>query len=147
MFGLDGEGPDSLERTVDLCIESDRTMALFAILTPYRGTRLYARLSGEGRLVLPRWWLDEDSEARAPLFDPLGMSRQDLRDVWVRSWERMYTFRSIAHRYDPGVGHGWVRNVAHWPLNLTMRELARRKIAGGEGKWRSTRRIDVPLRF
>ena len=38
IFGLDEDTRDSFERTVEFCIESKVTMALFALLTPYPGT-------------------------------------------------------------------------------------------------------------
>jgi len=50
VFGLDEDTRDAFDRTVEFCIESKITMALFALLTPYPGTRLYKRLKEEGRL-------------------------------------------------------------------------------------------------
>lgn len=147
VFGLDGDRLVSFRRTVDFCLESKMTVALFALLTPYPGTRLYTRLRQEGRLLSDAWWLDPDNELHAPLFQPLGMSREELRDAWVKAWLRMYSMSSISRRYAPGRMHGWVQNLAYWPLNLTMRELARRKIAGGHRAWRSERRFDIPLGF
>jgi len=147
VFGLDGDGLDSFERTVDFCIESKMTLALFALLTPYPGTKLYERLERERRLVSPTWWLDPEHEKSAPVFEPRGMSRSALREAWVRAWLRMYSVSSIARRYDPGRDHGWVQNLAYWPLNMTMREIARRKIAGGHRAWRQERRLGVPLGF
>lgn len=147
VFGLDGDDEESLKRTVALCIESKMTMALFALLTPYPGTRLYGRLREEGRLVSERWWLEREHERLAPLFEPVGMTRGQLRAAWVDAWLQMYSMRSIARRYDPGRDRTWIQNLAYWPLNLTMREVARRKIAGGRRTWRRDRRVDVPLGF
>jgi len=147
VFGLDGDDIDSLTRTVDFCIDAKLTVALFALLTPYPGTRLYDRLLHEDRLVSPTWWLDPAHEKLSPFFEPRHMSRSTLRDAWVHAWLRMYSLPSIARRYDPGRDHTWVQNLAYWPLNLTMRELARRKIAGGKIAWRDDRRFDMPLGF
>lgn len=147
VFGLDGDGPRSFDRTVDFCIESKMTVALFALLTPYPGTTLYERLERQGRLVSSSWWLDPKHEQQAPVYEPHGMSRDDLRQGWVRAWLRMYSLSSIAQRYDPGRDHTWVQNLAYWPLNLTMREIARHKIAGGRMDWRRERRVRMPLGF
>ena len=62
VFGLDDDTKDAFDRTVDFCIEAKITMALFALLTPYPGTRLYKRLREEGRLTRDRWWLGADHD-------------------------------------------------------------------------------------
>ena len=147
VLGLDADDVSSFDRTVDFCIEAKLTMALFAMLTPYPGTRLYGRLEAEGRLVDPRWWLRDDGERTAPFFEPSQMTREQLRAGWVGAWRRMYSLHSIGKRYDPGRDRTWVQNLAYWPLNLTMREIAIRKIAGGRRAWRRVRRVGLPFGF
>ncbi|MFO0568527.1 MAG: DUF4070 domain-containing protein [Polyangiaceae bacterium] len=73
------------------------TMALFAILTPYPGTRLYSRLASEGRLTDPRWWLQEDHDRGSPYFVPARMSR-NAHAGWVRAWQLLLA-RSILERW------------------------------------------------
>jgi len=145
VFGLDEDGRDSFDRTVELCVESKMTMALFALLTPYPGTRLYKRLIAEERLTKDRWWLDPDHDHGAPFFLPKQMSRDELREGWVRAWRAMYSYRSIRKRYDFGMDRSWIQNLAYWPINLMMHELAEKKIAGGDRAWRKHRSLDVPF--
>jgi len=145
VFGLDEDGRDAFERTVDFCIESKMTMALFALLTPYPGTRLYKRLIEENRLTKDRWWLHQDHDRGAPFFLPKQMSQDELRKGWVRAWRQMYSYSSIRKRYDFGMDHSWIQNLAYWPINLMMHELAERKIAGGDRTWRKHRSLDVPF--
>jgi radical SAM superfamily enzyme YgiQ (UPF0313 family) len=145
VFGLDDDGGESFMRTVDFCVESKMTMALFALLTPYPGTRLYKRLKQEERLTKDRWWLSQDHDTGAPFFVPKQMTRDELRSGWVRAWREMYSMRSIRKRYDFGMRHSWIQNVAFWPINLMMHELAERKIAGGDREWRKHRTLDVPF--
>ena len=57
----------------------------------------------------------------------------------------MYSMSSIRQRYDFGVRHSWIQNVAYWPLNLMMRELAEKKIGGGDRAWRKHRTLDLPM--
>jgi radical SAM superfamily enzyme YgiQ (UPF0313 family) len=144
VFGLDDDGGDSFMRTVDFCVDSKMTMALFALLTPYPGTRLYKRLKEEDRLTKDRWWLSPDHDTGAPFFEPKRMSRDALRAGWVRAWREMYSMKSIRRRYDFGLAHSWIQNIAFWPINLMMHELAERKIAGGDRTWRKHRNLDVP---
>jgi hypothetical protein len=39
----------------------------------------------------------------------------------------------------------WIQNLAYWPINLMMHELAERKIAGGDRAWRKHRTLEVPF--
>lgn len=145
VFGLDDDEERAFDRTVDFCVESKMTMALVAMLTPYPGTRLYERLAREGRLVRDRWWLAQEHDRGGPFFEPKRMTREALRDGWVRAWRRMYSYGSIRRRWDFGVDRSWVQNVAYWPINLMMHELAERKIARGDRAWRKHRSLDVPF--
>ncbi len=145
IFGLDEDRATSFERTVDFCIEAKLTMALFALLTPYPGTQLYKRLVAEGRLTKERWWLSADHDAGAPFYRPLQLSREELRDGWVKAWQRMYSLSAIYRRFDFALDHSWIQNVAYWPINLMMHELAEKKIAGGNRAWRKHRALDVPF--
>ncbi len=145
IFGLDDDRGDSFRRTVEFCVESKLTMALFALLTPYPGTRLYQRLVEERRLTKDRWWLSTDHDTDAPFFTPKHLTRGELRAGWVRAWREMYAYPAIAKRYDFGLEHSWIQNVAYWPINLLMHELAERKIAGGQRDFRKHRLLDVPF--
>jgi radical SAM superfamily enzyme YgiQ (UPF0313 family) len=145
IFGLDDDRGDSFDRTVEFCIESKLTMALFALLTPYPGTKLYKRLQAEGRLTKDAWWLSSDHDTDAPFFEPARMSRTALRDGWVRAWQHMYSYSSIWRRYDFALEHSWIQNFAYLPINFLMHELAEKKIARGDRAWRKHRAIDVPF--
>jgi radical SAM superfamily enzyme YgiQ (UPF0313 family) len=145
VFGLDEDRPGSFQRTVDFCVESKLTMALFALLTPYPGTRLYKRLEAEGRLTEPRWWLSPEHDAGAPFYVPRQMTRDELRASWVKAWREMYSYGNIARRWDPALDHSWIQNLAYWPINLLMHQLAERKIAGGDRTFRKHRAIDLPF--
>jgi radical SAM superfamily enzyme YgiQ (UPF0313 family) len=145
IFGLDEDRGDSFERTVDFCVESKLTMALFALLTPYPGTQLYKRLKAEGRLTKDAWWLSQDQTTHAPFYTPAQISREELKEGWVRAWRKMYSFSSIYKRYDFALDHSWIQNVAYWPINMMMHELAEKKIAKGDREWRKHRALDVPF--
>lgn len=145
VFGLDDDTGDSFLRTVDFCVESKITMALFALLTPYPGTRLYKRLKEENRLTKDAWWLSSDHDTGAPFYQPKHLSREELRAGWVKAWRAMYSYPSILKRYDFGLDHSWVQNVAYWPLNMLMHELAERKIGKGDRSFRKHRALDLPF--
>ncbi|HEY3357099.1 MAG TPA: radical SAM protein [Polyangia bacterium] len=132
VFGFDQDDASVFDRTVGFARDAGLTMALFALLTPYPGTPLYARLAAEGRLTAPRWWLEEDHDLASPYFVPRGMSRAALRAGWVRAWRDFYSLGSILARWRPRAGAGWLETLGYLPLNAFMRRLARRKIVAGE---------------
>jgi radical SAM superfamily enzyme YgiQ (UPF0313 family) len=145
IFGLDEDSATAFDRTVEFCVESKLTMALFALLTPYPGTQLYKRLGAEGRLSKDRWWLSQDHDTDAPFYVPAQMSGEALRTGWIRAWRAMYSYSSIYKRYDFALDHSWIQNIAYWPINLMMHELAERKIARGDREWRKHRALAVPF--
>ncbi len=145
VFGLDEDTKDAFDRTVEFCVESKLSMALFALLTPYPGTRLYKRLKEEGRLTRDRWWLGEDHDNDAPFYVPKQLTREELRQGWIRAWKQMYSYGSIMRRYDFGLERSWIQNLAYWPLNMLMHELAERKIGNGDRSFRKHRSFDLPF--
>ena len=110
-------------------------MALFAILTPYPGTRLYRRLAEEGRLTDERWWLRPDHDAGSPYFVPKRMTREQLREGWMRAWQRFYSWPSIFKRYTIRSHSSLIQSVGFLPLNAMQRRLAVKKIVGGHQRF------------
>ncbi len=55
VFGMDDDDEDVFGRTVDWAIKQGITTATFHIQTPYPGTRLYARMRSEDRVVTSDW--------------------------------------------------------------------------------------------
>jgi radical SAM superfamily enzyme YgiQ (UPF0313 family) len=132
VFGLDSDGPDVFERTLELCVRAKIFMALFAIQTPYPGTRLYERLLQQGRLVDPQWWLHEQ-QRDYPLFRPARMSRRQLHEGWQWTWRELYSISNIARRLARSSALASPFSLlAYLPVNLHQRRLTRRKILGGE---------------
>ncbi len=145
IFGLDDDRSDCFDRTVEFCVEAKLTMALFALLTPYPGTQLYKRLIAENRITHDRWWLRNDLYSDAPFYVPKHLGRDELKRGWIKAWRSMYSYSSIYKRYDFALDHSWIQNLAYWPINLMMHELAERKIAKGDQAWRKHRAIDLPF--
>jgi len=135
VFGFDTDDSEVFERTVEFGIQAKLTMALFAILTPYPGTRLYRRLAEEGRLTDERWWLRPDHDAGSPYFVPKRMTREQLREGWMRAWQRFYSWSSIFKRYTIRSHSSLIQSVGFLPLNAMQRRLAVKKIVGGHQRF------------
>jgi radical SAM superfamily enzyme YgiQ (UPF0313 family) len=143
VFGFDTDSKTVFDRTVDFGIEMKLTMALFAILTPYPGTALYKRLLSEGRLTDPKWWMRTDHDAGSPYFIPSKMTREELREGWMRAWTRFYSLSSMWKRFtvrlphDDLPGSSWIQALGYWPLNFMQNRLAHLKIVGGMQRFRA----------
>jgi radical SAM superfamily enzyme YgiQ (UPF0313 family) len=137
VFGFDTDDPEVFERTAEFGIDMKLTMALYAILTPYPGTRLYTRLAAEGRLTDPHWWLGGDHDAGSPYFIPTNMSREQLRDGWQRAWQRFYAPSAIWKRWTVRRHSSWIQTLGYLPINVMQNRLVKHKIVGGTQRFRS----------
>jgi hypothetical protein len=91
------------------------------------------------------WWLGQDHDTGAPFYQPKQLTRDELRTGWVKAWKKMYSYSSIMTRYDIGLAHSWIQDVAYWPLNMLMHALAERKIGKGDRTFRKHRAIEMPF--
>ncbi|HVE52767.1 MAG TPA: radical SAM protein [Ramlibacter sp.] len=98
VFGYDADTPDTIARTVDFALESRLEIANFNALTPTPGSALYDRLRDEGRLTLPKWWLDPGYRYGDPIFEPRGMAAAELAQGVFEARRRFYGWGSIARR-------------------------------------------------
>jgi radical SAM superfamily enzyme YgiQ (UPF0313 family) len=95
VFGFDHDTPEAFEATADFVIEASVDLPRFAILTPFPGTALHHRLRAEGRILTDDWSLYDGQHV---VFQPRGMSPDELLRGTERTWKRVYSFRSIAKR-------------------------------------------------
>jgi radical SAM superfamily enzyme YgiQ (UPF0313 family) len=142
VFGFDTDDGEVFDRTVEFGIQMQLTMALFAILTPYPGTKLYRRLLAEGRLTDPTWWLGSDHDAGSPYYVPKTMTRERLREGWMRAWQRFYSPGSIWKRWTVRERSSWIQTLGYLPLNLMQNRLAKYKIGRGSQRFRSAQEFD-----
>ena len=75
VFGLDDDGPDVFDRTVDWGVAQSIETATFHIMTPYPGTALHARVADEGRITDHDW---EHYDTRHVVYRPLRMTPDQL---------------------------------------------------------------------
>jgi radical SAM superfamily enzyme YgiQ (UPF0313 family) len=95
VFGFDCDGPDVFDRTVEFAIENKILTATFHVLTPFPGTRAFARLEAEGRL-LERDWAYYDTDHA--VFRPRRMTPEELEAGHKRAYSDFLTYGSILRR-------------------------------------------------
>jgi len=92
VFGMDHDGPDVFERTVDWAIEQGIETATFHILTPYPDTALHQRMEAEGRLLHRDWDL---YDTRHVVFKPAQLTSAALEAGYWWAYRDFYRWGSI----------------------------------------------------
>ena len=92
VFGMDQDGPDVFERTVEWAIAQGIETATFHILTPYPGTALHGRLAAQGRITSEDW---DRYDTRHVVFRPARMSSEELEHGYRRAYRDFYRWSAI----------------------------------------------------
>jgi len=98
VFGFDYENKDVFEQTLEFVMRSRMDVVQTRILTPYPGTRLYTRLSDEGRLFVRDWWL-RGYPPDTLLFRPKGMAADELTSGYARLNRETYSLGAMMKRF------------------------------------------------
>jgi radical SAM superfamily enzyme YgiQ (UPF0313 family) len=106
VFGMDEDDEDVFARTVDWATAHGITTATFHIQTPYPGTKLYARLKAEGRIVTDDWDL---YDTRHVVYRPTRLTPEALKAGYDRAYREFYRWPSIARA---SFTHGTLKHQA-----------------------------------
>ena len=106
VFGMDDDDPSVFRRTVDWGIAHGITTATFHIQTPYPGTRLFARMEGEGRLLTRDW---DRYDTRQVVFRPARLSPEALKAGYDWAYREFYRWSAIGRA---SLAHGSIKHQA-----------------------------------
>jgi len=106
VFGMDDDGQDVFRRTVDWAIEQGITTATFHIQTPYPGTKLFARMQAEQRIITHDWDL---YDTRHVVYRPARLTPEALKDGYDWAYREFYRWPSIARG---SLSHGTLKHQA-----------------------------------
>ncbi len=98
IFGFDHENKDVFDQTLEFSIKNRLDCIELRILAPFPGTRLYKRLLDEGRLFVPNWWL-HGYPPDTLLFQPKGMTSEELIEGFIRLNRQTYSYGSMIRRF------------------------------------------------
>lgn len=129
VFGMDGDGLDVFDRTVDWALQQGVETATFHVLTPYPGTGLHQRMAAEGRILHDDW---DRYDTRHAVFQPRGMTTDQLEAGYWHAYDRFYRWGSIlasARTKDsPGAAArhlayaaGWKKFEPLWDLAIRLK--------------------------
>ncbi|MDP4150339.1 MAG: radical SAM protein [Bacteroidota bacterium] len=105
VFGLDDDGPDVFERTVEWAVKNSLTTCTFHILTPYPGTRLYRDMEAQGRILHRQW---DRYDTRQVVYKTVGLSEEQLKKGYDRAYRSFYSWSNILRA---SFGHDQVKQV------------------------------------
>jgi len=95
VFGFDDDDRDVFDRTAQFAIDARIDLPRYAILTPFPGTPLHARLAREGRLLTTDW---SRYDGQHVVYQPARMSPEDLQRGTERAWKRTYSYGGMFRR-------------------------------------------------
>jgi radical SAM superfamily enzyme YgiQ (UPF0313 family) len=92
IFGMDEDDETVFDRTVEWAVQEGIETATFHILTPYPGTRLYARMAAAHRITSHDW---NQYDTRHVVFQPLRLSPEGLDEGYRRAYRNFYSWNGI----------------------------------------------------
>ncbi len=126
IFGWDTENVGVFRETLRFLQDEKVPVAYFNILTPHKGTPLYARMERESRIIdayhIGRW------PGLICYIKPKYCSPEDLEEHTKNIHREFYRISSMLKRLPPPFTPG---NIASWIVNLSQRKVYR---SNGEGE-------------
>lgn len=92
VFGLDDDGPDVFKRTVDWGVRMGITTSTYHILTPYPGTKLFADMEKQGRILTRNWDL---YDTRQVVYETKKLSAPELKTGYDWAYREFYSWSNI----------------------------------------------------
>ncbi len=122
MFGLDEDTEATFDKTLAFAERSRVDLLQMSILTPLPGTRLYAEMEQEGRIIDRNWAHYDGGHV---VFRPSSMSPEKLLERFQLSLQHTYSLLGIWKR----LGLEWLGRPLSLPLNLGFRARIRTYLA------------------
>jgi radical SAM superfamily enzyme YgiQ (UPF0313 family) len=110
VFGMDGDGPDVFDRTVDWAVTNGLETATFHIMTPYPGTALFRRMDAAGRIAHRDW---DRYDTRHVVYRPAGMTPAQIEDGYWRAYRDFYRWPAIWRGARDKPGRDRLRHLAY----------------------------------
>jgi len=86
-LGLDDQGPDVFDRTLNLCIDAGLQVPEFIINTPFPGSKLFDMYDNDNRILSRNW---SEYNGNHVVYRPLLMSEEQLKTGYNRCYETFY---------------------------------------------------------
>ncbi|HEX6961877.1 MAG TPA: radical SAM protein [Lacipirellula sp.] len=127
IFGMDGDTPDKLFRRADYIIQSGVDVMQCTAMTPLPGTRLFANLRRQRRLLFENFPRDWDRYSLTEVVhQPLDLSADELSEVLRTCMKRIYAMPVLKAKANQTLRETgrWDATEFAWQSNLNYREIA-----------------------
>ena len=120
VFGFDEDCEQTFSNVLSFSMRHRFFVTAFNHLLAFPNTETYNRFEREGRLLSPRWWLEDDYRYGTISFRPALIAPDELSALCGKYKHKFYAFRSIFRRV-PAL---WARtkniklHVAYWFINI-----------------------------
>jgi radical SAM superfamily enzyme YgiQ (UPF0313 family) len=121
ILGSDDDDVSAFHQVLDFCEENKIDAAVFAILTPYPGTRIYEQYVQEDRILSRDWDLYDMGHV---VFRPKKMTVEQLQEGhdWIN--RRFYSYPSMFKRFLPLRRSHQIFIPSNWSMRRAWRRLA-----------------------
>lgn len=117
VLGYDADDQHTFDATYQFAKRAGFFTAAFNHLLPFPGTRLYARLASEGRLLSDAWWLDDDYHYGSLAYQPVRLAPDDVSALCLRARQRFASLPVLVERGWRALRRGRLRM---WPIYWIM---------------------------
>ena len=131
VLGYDYDTMESIDATLRFAMDHNFAVANFNPLIPMPGTRLYARLEEEKKLIYPKWWLEDGYKYGDTAYYPVGMSPDELKEGCRNVRYSFNTYKNIFLRLFRNKVH---RNPFNMAVFLILNIVSRKEIHRKQGK-------------
>jgi radical SAM superfamily enzyme YgiQ (UPF0313 family) len=119
IVGLDDDDPGVFQRIIDFSVGSKLDWALTFIMAPYPGTDSFLRLEKEGRILSRNW---EKYDSLHVVYQPLGMSVEELEKGMKKAWKEVFSTSSIYNRV---LKRPWIHPLFYLAMNWGFHRLTK----------------------
>lgn len=124
IFGADQDDPSVFGEVVDFCEKAKIDAAVFAVLTPYPGTRIYDQFSQEDRIFSFDWDLYDMDHV---VFRPKKMTVEQLQEGHEWANRQFYSYPSMLKRFWPPRRSHQVFLPSNWGMRRAWMKLMGRE--------------------
>lgn len=121
ILGSDDDDDSSFRQVLDFCEENKIDAAVFAILTPYPGTRIYEQYVQENRILSRDWDLYDMGHV---VFRPKRMTVEQLQEGHDWTNRRFYSYPSMFKRFLSLRRSHQIFIPSNWGMRRAWRRLA-----------------------
>jgi len=121
VLGFDHDDEGIFDRTLEFIVKAKLDVCYFSILTPYPGTRLYAQMREEGRLIDHDW---SNYNTNYVVYKPKLMTPERLLNGFYDVLKGSFSYPTIFRRL---WGNGTYKNF-FYPMNFGFRQSIKKTV-------------------